>query len=418
VKKISKALLSALVPLLAFASLPASSFAQTAHGIASVVNDDIITTYDLRQRALFMMAIQGIQQPTEEDQQRLLGQALRNLVDEKLQMQEAQKFSLTISDEAVLRGVERILSRNGVQIDAFAQQLASAGISIGTMQDQVRSDTAWQRIIGGLYGDRIRISDAQIDETLNRIIATADKPSYRISEIYIEATPDIGGMEGAMQGGTAMIEQLKQGAPFPVLAQQFSSAPSAAKGGDIGWIREGELREELNAVIVQMEEGTVSNPIAVPGGVYVVALLGKQVSESETFYTLRQINYQFDDEADLPSAQLAIGQASAAIQSCGSLENDIKAFDGIATVDMGEIKSADLSAEILDTLSKTDEGSVSEPLSLPNTLVSLMVCKRELRGSNIPSRDEVENNLLSQQEAQISRRHLRDLRRNATIVTR
>ncbi len=401
---------------MAVAYAPLSS-AQATHGIAAVVNDDVITTYDLRQRSLFMMATQGIE-PTEEAKKQILSQAMRNLVDEKLQIQEARKFDLVISNDEVRNGVQSIISRNGISVEEFAQRLASAGISIGTLQDQVRSEIAWQRIIGGLYGSRIRISDAQIDETLNRLTANADKPSYRLAEIYIEATPDIGGMNGAMQGAAAMIEQLEQGVPFPVLARQFSSAPSAAKGGDIGWIREGELREEVNSVIVQMEKGQVSNPIQVPGGVYVVALADKQISTNETFYTLSQINYKIKDASELPAAKSALAAASKAAKSCDTLKDDIKDIEGVSSNAMGEIKAGDLTEDILEILSATDTGKVSSPMETGTSLIAVMVCKRELRGSNIPSREQVENRLLNQQEAQASRRHLRNLRRKATIVSR
>jgi len=413
----SKLLSTAGITAVAALSIVAPSYAQTAHGIAAVVNDDVITTYDLRQRSLFMMATQGIE-PTDESKRQILAQAMRNLVDEKLQIQESRKYDQTISQEAVANGVQNIISRNGISVDEFAGRLAAAGISISTLQDQVRAEIAWQRIIGGLYGSRIRISDGQIDETLTRVSANADKPSYRVAEIYIEATPDIGGMNGAMQGAEAMIEQLGQGVRFQILAQQFSSAPSAAKGGDIGWIREGELREEVNTVLMQMEKGQVSKPVPVPGGVYVVALADKKISTSETFYNLSQINYKISDQSELPAAKIALKAASAAAKSCDTLAQDVKDIEGVATSDMGEIKSADLTEDIINILSATNVGEVSTPMATGSSLISVMVCDRTVRGSGIPSRDEVENRLLSQQEAQASRRHLRNLRRKATIVSR
>jgi peptidyl-prolyl cis-trans isomerase SurA len=413
---LSKTLISSVAFIVGVLS-PTLAIAQASHGIAAVVNDDIVTTYDLQQRARFMMATQGVEQ-SEEAQQRIIQQAMRNLVDEKLQIQEAKKYDQTISEGAVSNGVQNLISRNGISVEEFAQRLASAGISLSTLQDQVRAEIAWQRIIGGLYGSRIRISDAQIDETVNRLSANADKPSYRVSEIYIEATPDIGGMSGALQGAEAMIAQLQQGAPFDILARQFSSSATAANGGEIGWIREGELREELNSVIVGMEKGSVAEPISVPGGVYVIALIDTRISTSETFYTLSQINYAYSDESELPAARVALREAAAAATSCDTLENDMEAFEGVGSDAMGEIKSSDLTEEILEKLAKTNIGAVSEPLETPASLVALMVCEREIRGSNIPSRDQVEDRLLSQQEAQASRRHLRNLRRNATIVTR
>ncbi len=416
-RKLFSRILLASSALIAANVMPLTAHAQQSHGIAAVVNDDIITTYDLQQRALFMVATQGIK-PDEAAQQRILRQALRNLVDEKLQTQESQKYNQNISDEAVMRGVERLITRNGLTVEEFAQRLAQAGISLRTLQDQVRAELAWEGIIGGLYGSRIRISDAQIDETLNRLSANANKPSYQVSEIYIEATPDIGGMNGAMQGANAMIEQINQGAPFDILARQFSSSPSAAKGGDISWVRAGELREELDTALGQMEKGQISTPITVPGGVYVLALRDKEISVSETFYTLKQINYSMDDESELPTARTAIKTATSAAKSCDTLSGDVAGIDGIESRSMGEVKAGDLTEDILSLLSGTNEGAVSEPLTTPSGLVALMVCKRDIRGSNIPTRDQVENRLLSQQEAQASRRHLRNLRRTATIVTR
>ena len=412
-----KKLFVSATALLIGLSIGISASAQNAHGIAAVVNDDIVTTYDLQQRALFMMATQGIK-PTPEAQQQILAQAMRNLVDEKLQVQEAKKFDVTISDEAVDRGVERLIARNDISVEEFAQRLASAGISMNTLRDQVRAEIAWQRIIGGLYGTRIRISDAQIDETLNRLSANANKPSYNVAEIYIEATPDIGGMQGAMQGANAMIEQLNQGAPFEILARQFSSSATAAKGGEVGWVRPGELREELDNVIVQLEKGQVSKPITVPGGVYVLAIRDVRTSSAETYYTLSQINYQLTDISQDTAARTALRLASAKVESCDSLAKDVADIEGVASNEMGEIKASDLTETILEALADTNVGDVSDPLEAGDRLVALVVCNREVRGSNVPNRDQVEDRLLSQQEAQASRRHLRNLRRDATIVTR
>jgi len=391
-----------------------SATAQTSHGIAAVVNDDIVTTHDLRQRTLFMIATTGVKRD-EESINRAQQQALRNLVDEHIQMQESKKYDQTIADEEVNQSVGRLIGRNGLDPNEVVQRLASAGVSIETLRDQVRSEIAWQRIVNGLYGSRIRISDAQIDETLNRLTANASKPNYRVAEIYIEATPDIGGIDGAMQGAQAMIQQLSEGAPFPLLAQQFSSSPTAAQGGDMGWVREGELRPEIDQVIQQMETGNLSTPIQVPGGVYVVALLDKKVSEADTLYKLKQVNIENEDSETAKSRLIALKDT---LKSCDTLTEDIKELEGVKSADMGEIKSSDLNEEILSVLSSTDVGSLGDPIDRPNGAVSIMVCSREASGSDIPTRDEIENRLIDQQLAQASKRHLRDLRRQATLVVR
>ena len=402
--------LSTLITVL----LSGTAIAQSPHGIAAVVNDDIVTTHDLRQRTLFMVATTGIERD-EKSIARAQQQALRNLVDEHIQMQEAEKFDQTIADEEVNQSVARLIGRNGLDPNEVVQRLASVGVSIETMRDQVRSEIAWQRIINGLYGSRIRISDAQIDETINRISANASKPNYRVAEIYIEASPDIGGIEGAMEGANAMLKQLSDGAPFPLLAQQFSSAPTAAKGGDLGWVREGELRPEVDQVITQMEVGNLSKPIQVPGGVYVVALIDKKISEADTLYKLKQVIVKNDDK---DSAKSTLQSLAKTLKSCETLDEDTESLDGVSSADMGEIKGSDLSEDVLNVLERTDVGGLSEPIERPDGAVSIMVCSREASGSDIPTRDQVEDRLTNQQLAQASKRHLRDLRRKATVVVR
>lgn len=383
------------------------------HGIAAIVNSDIVTIHDLRQRVLFMMATTGAQ-ADEASLQRLQTQALRNLVDEHLQMQESAKYEQTISDEEINQNIARLLSRNGADPQQLVSDLAAAGVSIETLRDQVRSEIAWQRIVNGLYGSRIRISDAQIDETLNRLTANASKPRYRVAEIYIEATPDIGGMEGAMEGANAMITQLQGGAPFPLLAQQFSSAASAARGGDVGEVGEGELRPEVDAVITQMEVGSVSKPIPVPGGVYVVALIDKIISESDTLYKLKQVTIKGDSE----SSKAGLIALRDDLTGCDTLEDDVETMEDVETADMGELKASDLADEIVSALERTDVGALSDPFERPDGATSIMVCKRETTGSGIPTRDAIEDRLLDQQLALASKGALRDLRRQATLVVR
>ena len=399
------------------AALAPSSVAQTGQGIAAVVNDDIVTTYDLRQRVLFMLATTGVERD-QETLQRLQSQALRNLIDEQLQMQEARKFELTVRDEEVNEAVVHLISRNGISPEEVAQTLAGVGVSMETLQNQVRADTAWQRIMHGLFGSRIRISDAQINETMDRLTLNAEKPSYRVAEIYIEATPEIGGQEGAMQGAQAMIQQATQGAPFQLLAQQFSSSPSAAKGGDVGWVSAGELRPELDEVLQIMETSSISKPIQVPGGVYVIALVDKRISTPDTLYNLQQVRAEIEDGADFEVAKTKLEAAIPSLNSCDTLKDDVEAVDGVSYLDMGELKETAMTEQIVNALNGVEKGQISPPIEGPGAAVSFFVCDKTVTGENIPTRNQIEDRLIDQQLAQASKRHLRDLRRDASISFR
>jgi len=85
---------------------------------------------------------------------------------------------------------------------------------------------------------------------------------------------------------------------------------------------------------------------------------------------------------------------------------------------MGEVKDSDMSEEIANVLVSTGVNELSDPIRTPTGAVALMVCERTVSGSNIPTRTEIEDRLMDQQLAQASKRHLRDLRRQATIMMR
>lgn len=218
-----------------------------------------------------------------------------------------------------------------------------------------------------------------------------------------------------MEGARAMISQLAEGAPFPLLAQQFSSAPSAASGGQIGWVKEDDMRPEIANVVKILEQNEVSDPITVPGGVYVVALLDKRISESDTLYRLRQVTAESDD-FDVASERLIALRED--LSGCDTLADDVDGLDDISTADMGQLKASEMGEQMLEILEKTDVGTLSEPIERPTGATSIMVCSREATGSEIPTRDEIEDRLMDNQLAQASRRHLRDLRRKATISIR
>ena len=385
-----------------------------AQGIAAIVNNDIITTYDLQQRVKYMIVTTGAER-TEASILRIQRQALDNLINERLQIQELNKYDNSVGEEDVNQGVQRLFQRNQIDPGEIVERLASVGVSIETVRNQVRSDIAWQRVINGVYGSRIRITDSQIEEMMDRMEASASKPQYRVTEIFIEATPEINGKEGALVGANAMIAQLKDGAPFNLLARQFSSSASAASGGDVGFVHEGELRPELDEVIRQMEPGNISSPIEVPGGFYVIGLIDKKVSETETLYNLRQVTVEAEDP-ELAMAELK--DLKGKLDSCAMVSEVVDAMEDVSTSAMGEVKASDLSDQIKEKLQGGDVGDLSDPIERPDGATSIMICDKETTGSGVPTRQQIEDGLTDEQLAQASKRLLRDIRRKATLVVR
>ncbi len=406
---------------------PATPGAPAARGgmsesVAAIVNDEIISTYDLGQRMRLLIATSGVQ-PTEQTLPQFQREALVSLVDERLQFQELrrvereQKIDIVASDEEVDQEIAEMAQQNNMSREQFMSFLQSRGIGPDTLRQQIRAQTSWARWIRGRYGSRLRVGDDQITAAQARMTAAAAKPQYQISEVLIDANR-VGGMQQAMQGAQQLVTQMQQGAPFPAVARQFSALPTAAAGGDAGWIGQGEMPPEVEQVLDQMRPGQLSQPIPVRDGVYIVYLRDKRAGGGATLVNLKQAAVALPAGGDEAAARAKLEQLRPQITSCATLEAAAAKVEGVVASDLGEAELADLAPQFRDAAEKLPVGQVSEPIRTGAGLHLVAVCGRRAAGGANTDREAIENRLYGQQLSMIARRYMRDLRNSATIETR
>ena len=407
------------------APAPAQVTRGLTEGVAALVNDEIISTYDLRQRILLLVLTTGVQ-PTERNLPQIQQQALRALVEERLQLQEVrrqqrkQKFEIVPDDAEIDQQIDVLARDNQVSGEQLKASLTDAGVDVQTLKDQLRAQISWQRWINGRYGSRVRIGQDQVQAQLKRLAAAAGKPRYQIGEIFVEATR-AGGQAEALKGAEQLITQLQQGAPFPGVARQFSSAPTAANGGDAGWVSAAEEPPEVAASLEQMHPGQLSSPIPVQDGVYIVFLRDKQAPGDATLITLKQAAVRLAGDAapeQVAAAARSLEQVRAKTTGCADLQAAAAAVPGVTAGDLGEADVNDLSEAFRTAAQSLAENQLSAPIRTPVGLHLIQVCGRRQSGAKGPTAQDVENRLYSQQLALLSKRYLRDLRNSATIETR
>ena len=388
--------------------------AQQVEGIAAVVNDEPITTYDVRDRMRLIISSANIQ-PTEEALARIQEQAIRGLVDERLQLQQAREFEIEVSEEEVEESLSDIAARNGTTVEQITEELAQSGINVETLRSQIRAEIAWQIMVSGRFRNRVRISDAQIETALDRIAQSASEPQVRMGEILIEL-PASGEEEQAQATIQTIFNQLRQGAPFQQLAAQFSAAPSARQGGDAGWLAYSQMDERIGEVARQLQPGQISNPVRVPGGYMIVAVIEKRDGQAVEQLELIQVTLpasQVDDDA-----RRGFERAAGRIDGCEGVEARFEAVDGAFVTDLGAVGANALVPQIRDALRPLEPGQSTAVLDTAAGLQTFVLCDRSVTGPGVPSADEVENRLVNQQLSLLSRRWLRDLRREATVEIR
>ena len=394
-------------------------------GVAAVVNDDIVSTYDLRQRMRLVVLTSGVQ-PTQENIPQLEQQALRSLIDEHLQVQELrkvgkrQKMDLLADDKEVDDEISDLAKQNNLTYAQMKASFAASGVDIQTLRDQIRTQISWQRLISGLYGSRVHIGDDQISGQLQRISAQSSQAQYLVGEIFLEASR-VGGMNQALNGATQLIAQLQQGAPFPAVARQFSSAPTAANGGDAGWISAAQAAPEVAQALESLRVGQLSSPIQVSDGVYIIYLRDKQAAAGQTMVSLKQLAVRLDKDASadqVAGATAALKALRPQITGCDNLEAVAAKAPGVVAADLGETEINDLRGPFKTAAETLGVNQVSEPIRTDVGVHLVAVCNKRSGGAKAPTRADIQNRLYAEQLSVMSRRYLRDLRTSATIETR
>jgi len=405
---------------------PAAAPNALSEGVAAVVNDEVISTYDLGQRVRLLLVTTGVR-PTAQNMPQIEQEALASLIDEHIEIQEIrkqekeQKFSIIATDSEVNEDLAHIAQGNNSTTDKLLQALANAGVGPQTLRDQLRAQISWGHWIQGRYGgSRMKVGEDQVNEVLRQIQAQAAQPQYQIGEIFIDAAR-AGGAEAALNGATQLVAQLQQGAPFSAVARQFSAASTAANGGDAGWLSASELKPELRPVVDLLRPGQLSQPIPVENGVYIIYLRAKRSGAGDEMVSLKQAAVSLS--ADAPEASVAAAQQKlmllkAKITNCESMEAQAAKLDGVVAGDLGEANVKDLRPSFREVADQLHVGQVSDPIRTEAGLHLIAVCGKRRSGANIPSRVDIENRLEDDQLSLIQKRYLRDLKNSATIETR
>ncbi len=385
-------------------------------GVIATVNDDIISSYDLQQQMLFLIATSGIK-VTKENLPQVQQEALRNLIDQRLQAQEVRKIKdLKISDAEVDEEISGMAKENNLTKDQLLGALKAQGVSPATIREAQRTRIGFEELVGGKFGDHARVGADEVKQALARFTASMSKPQYLVGEIYLDYTT-VGGEQEAINGANQLVDQLVKGAPFQAVARQFSNAPSAATGGDAGWLATGDIQPELLAALENMKPGQLSRPIPTKDGVWIVYLREKREGGGETMVSLKQAAIKVAPDAS-PDQVTAATKTLMDLKpklTCDNIDKMSEGLPDVVASDLGESSVKDLAPEFQNAATTLQAGQVSDPIRTTVGLHLIAVCGKHVAGAGIPTPEQIESRLRSQQLSMLARRYMRDLHAEAII---
>lgn len=396
-------------------------------GIVAVVNGDVISKGDVdaRRRLLALAAGMGNRQDAID---RLTPQVVRQLIDERLRLQEIQRRQIVVPDQQIAQALADIEARNGMQPGTMRRRLAADGVEIRTMIDQLRVQIGWSNVLRDRVAQTAAITDAEVTEQAQLLMSMKGQPEFRVGEIFLPALTPAQANEAERLAET-IVGQLRTGAPFSVVAAQFSQSRTALDGGDLGWVQSNQLDPEQLRVLSIMPVGAISNALRVPGGVSIVTLRGRREigREMALMAKVRQVFFAFDspltDPANpTPQQRQAVERAqglAASAKDCAAMEEAGKRLNPNRPPDADEVRVDGMANPVLRQIIATlTLGRASQPVIAEDGVAIVMVCERAERNLGIPNNRDLGNQLLGERIELISRQMLRELHRRATIDMR
>jgi peptidyl-prolyl cis-trans isomerase SurA len=409
----------------ALAAHPAPAHAQS-ETIAAVVNGSPITTGDVDDRTKLFALSTGMSL-SPDVLARLRPQVTRQLIEERLRLQEIEKRKIVVQDQEIADAIKEIEQRNNMPSGTLQARLASSGAGMSTLVNELRVQIGWTRVLREALGPRAQITQSEIAGRQALLKSQEGQPEYNVSEIFIPVDNPTHAAD-AQRFAATVIQELRAGAPFPVVAAQFSQDQTALEGGALGWVRTNQLDPEVAKIVTQMPPGAISDPIAVPGGFSIVALRAKREvgRDLATYVSIRQVFLPFSTPLNpqAPTDQQRqtlehARQISASVKSCDDVEAANKAANSGKQSDLGEIRLDQLNPPQLRTLlTSLPIGKATPPLIAGDGVAVIMVCSRDQKNAAELTSQDVASQLLHERVEMQSRALDRDLRRRAIIDQR
>ena len=392
-------------------------------GIVAVVNDEAISAFDLSQRMQVAISSAGLPD-TAATRERLAPQVLRTLVDETLQRQEADRLGLSVTQVELDEAIRSLEERNNIPPGGFEGFLASQGVELAAVVAQIRAEISWTKVLRAEIVPGLQVAEDQVDEAEARILASEGKHRLELSEIFLSVDQPQN-TEAVEAEAARILSDLHAGADFGGMARQFSQSASAYQSGDVGWVLEDQVAPELAAALSSLDVGEITGVVPVPGGFYIVLLRDRsiigQVNPLDSIVHLKQIALPLARNADEPDVARALARAQAiasGLQGCTAMDAAIEEVGNPQSGDLGQLRLGDMPARFRGAVLPLAIGQASVPLRSDTAIHVFMVCEREDAEPDLPDRAEIEESIWNQQMEMLSRRYVRDLRRDAVIDLR
>jgi peptidyl-prolyl cis-trans isomerase SurA len=283
-----KTLLSISIGFALFALVNGAALAQSrtvlVDRVVAVVNDEVITRYELNQqkRAILMqLQRQGVTPPADAD---LDAQVLERFINERVQLQHAKEVNVGAPEETVNAALQNVAAQNKVSMTQFAQMLRNDGLTIEQFRDELKAQIILDRVRDREVDSRVVVTDAEIDAYLaTSKLQGALQSEYQLAHVLVlvpeQATPEQ--VNARRARAEEALKQINAGTAFAQVAAAFSDTNDAAQGGALGWRKADRLPTIYADAAEKLPVGGTSGVLRSANGFHILRVLDKKSGQVE-----------------------------------------------------------------------------------------------------------------------------------------
>lgn len=408
ISRIAPALALALTAAAALLAGPIAAQAQNLFAPVITVNDKAITGYELEQREQMLRLFRAPGDASEL--------ARDQLIEERLKTEAAETAGIDVTQEGIEAGYEEFAGRADMTVEQFRRALDESGVAQESFRDFVRNGVLWRELVRARFGNRVQITDTEIDRALNAI-SGGNSVRVLLSEIIMPAPS--AEAQTVMQRAER-ISQITSTDAFSSEARRYSAASTRDNGGRMDWIALTELPAQLRPVILALAPGEVTDPLPLDGAVALFQMRAIQETDVDapTYSEIEYAAYYIDG-----------GRSDAALDRAAKIRAEVDTCDDLYGVAKGQPPEvlerearapSEIPQDIAVELAKLDANEVSTTLTRQNgqALMLLMLCSRTPDLGEEVDREGVRNQLRAQRLESYAERYLAQLRADARIIQR
>ena len=274
--KISLGILAFALPFLLPLSGYSASIPVPVTSIVAVVNDDIITSWEVNQAMQPIVRESEKKAPlTDAARRELRANVITGLIDKKLAEQKVKELNIKVSDDELRQSIEDVKKQNKLTQEALVAALATQGLTYEQYKSQLREQLERLRLVSQEVKSKIQVGDQEMREyyEANKSLYTEDE-SFRARHIFIvipKNTTDAQ-LDALSAKADAIWKETQGTADFAVLAGKYTEDATAKDGGSLGVFKKGDMQGEFVLLLDRLKPGEVSGVIKTPSGFHIVKL--------------------------------------------------------------------------------------------------------------------------------------------------